>query len=312
MQIKKILITGATGFVGQALCRSLITKPYQLRALVRREEQLPEEIEIVFEQLNGETNWDPVLNGVEIVVHLAGRAHVLNEFANDPYQAFAEINVIATEHLVKAAAKHNIKRFVYISSTKVCGETTPTQAFTEKDPVNPQGDYAKTKVEAEQRIKAVCKNSMIEYVIIRPPLVYGKHVKANFKRLIQLSSSLWPLPLGAISNQRSLVSIDNLIDFISVCMAHPKAANQTFFVSDDHDLSTAELIRLLAKYQGKRAHLFSIPHKWLVMVFKLVKPDWIPKLLANLQVDISHAKQTLDWEPPMSVEEGLRKAVKKS
>ncbi len=307
--MKNILITGATGFVGSALCTLLEKSPHVFTAMVRTGGNFDVDCSVVHCDLSEETDYDTLLSNVDVVIHLAGRAHVLNETESDPYEAFAAINVHATRQLVSAAARLGVERFIYMSTTKVCGETTSAKPFNERTPINPADDYAKTKALAESVIQEVCESSAMEYVIIRPPLVYGPNVKANFKRLISISRTRWPMPLGAVHNHRSMIYIGNLIDFVSLCITHPQAANQVFFVSDGEDLSTTGLIRSLAEYQQSKNCLLPVPMPVLKVLFNRLQPGLYTKLCENLQVDIIKAKNRLGWKPPFSPEEGLRKTV---
>ncbi len=310
--MKNILITGATGFVGSALCTQLKTSPHRLLATVRSGVKLDDDITVIDCDLDNVTEYEAVLSNVDVVIHLAGRAHILKETESDAYEAFAAINVHATKRLVKAAAQLGVERFIYMSTAKVCGESTNNQPFNEDSPLKPSDDYAKTKAIAESILQEVCANSAMNYVIIRPPLVYGPNVKANFKRLVSISRSRWPIPLGAIHNRRSMIYVENLVDIVSLCITHPMAANQVFFVSDGQDLSTTYLIRTLAKYQQRRACLLPIPMSLLRVLFNCLRPGLFTKLCENLQVDITKVKKTLGWKAPYTPEEGLRKTVNAS
>jgi nucleoside-diphosphate-sugar epimerase len=229
----------------------------------------------------------------------------------DPLSAFRAVNVDGTLNLARQAAAAGVKRFVFISSVKVNGECTlPGRAFTEADLVNPQGAYGQSKHEAEQDLRKLSADISMEVVIIRPPLVYGPGVKANFAALMRAVQRGIPMPLGAVHNQRSLVALDNLVDFIVTCITHPQAANQTFLVSDGQDLSTNELVRGMAKAAGVPARLLPVSVWALQAVASLLgKGDAVQRLCGNLQIDISKARSLLGWVPPVSVEEGLRRAM---
>lgn len=309
MAVTKILITGATGFVGKVLCEHLAQLPFHIQAVVRRAGRFSKNISVVTLTLDEDTPWESVLSDVDVVIHLAGRAHVMHETSKNPYEAFEAINVKATQHLVKCAAEAGVERFIYLSSVKVCGEHTFEQPFDEKTDLAPEDDYAITKAKAESVIKDLSSECKMDYVIIRPPLVYGANVKANFKRLVSLSKSRMPIPLGGVQNLRSLIYLGNLIDFIAVCIHHPEAKNQTFFVSDDQDISTSDLIRLLGKAQNVTPKLIAIPNLILKLAIKLIRPSLYNRLCGNLQVDISKAKTLLGWKPPFSVSEGLNKML---
>ena len=296
--MKIISITGGTGFVGSRLIERLKQTNSEVSRL-RREMHL-----------NGGPEWC-IEKKFDVVIHTAARVHVMNEMASDPLVAFRMANVEATLNLARKAAAVGVKRFVFISSVKVNGEFTPPgRAFTEADAPNPQDAYGLSKHEAEQGLRQLATDTGMEVVIIRPPLVYGPGVKANFAALMRAVQRGWPLPLGAVHNQRSLVALDNLVDFIVTCISHPQAANQTFLVSDGQDLSTTELVRGMAHAAGVPARLLPMP-VWALQAGAtlLGKGDAVQRLCGNLQVDISKARSLLGWMPPVSVEEGLRRAV---
>ena len=310
-----ILITGATGFVGKALVQRLLADD-ELRRLVvavrRGGHRWQEQVQpIVTGDLNSSTHWSIALEGVAVVVHSAARVHVINDTAADPLVAFRAVNVNGTLNLARQAAVAGVKRFVFVSSVKVSGESTsPGRAFTEADAPNPQDAYGQSKYEAEQGLRQLSADTGIEVVIIRPPLVYGPGVKANFAALMRAVQRGLPLPLGVLHNQRSLVALHNLVDFIVICITHTEAANQTFLVSDGQDLSTTELVRGMAQAAGLPARLLPVP-VWALQAGALLlgKSDAVQRLCGNLQVDISKARSLLGWVPPVSVEEGLRRAM---
>ena len=255
--------------------------------------------------------WHKVLVGITNVVHLAARVHVMHDNVADPLAVFRAVNVEGTLSLALQAAAAGVKRFVFISSVKVNGESTPPgRAFAETDAPNPQDAYGQSKHEAEQGLRQLSADTGMEVVIIRPPLVYGPGVKANFAALMRAVQRGWPLPLGAVHNQRSLVALSNLVDFIVTCITHPQAANQTFLVSDGQDLSTTGLVRGMAQAAGVPARLLPVP-VWALQAGAtlLGKGDAVQRLCGNLQVDISKARTLLGWVPPVAVEEGLRRAM---
>lgn len=310
-----VLVTGANGFVGKQICIRLEQPKWRVRQALRQIQtnsrlvSFQEQVDIG--EIGPNTNWQQALSGMDCLVHLAARVHVMNDSSVDPLADFRLTNVDAALNIARQAAAAGIKRFVFISSVKVNGESTPSEhAFTESDTSNPQDPYGRSKHEAEMGLRDVGAQTGMEIVIIRPPLVYGPGVKANFASLMRAVQRGLPLPLGAIHNQRSLVALDNLVDFIITCISHPLAANQTFLVSDGHDLSTTELVRGLARAAGVPARLLPVP-VWALKVGAsfLGKGDAAQRLCGNLQVDISKARSLLGWVPPVSVEEGLRRAV---
>jgi nucleoside-diphosphate-sugar epimerase len=235
----------------------------------------------------------------------------MRETAIDPLSEFRRVNVHGALHLAKKAASAGVQRFVFISSIKVNGESTlPGQTFTADDKPAPLDDYGVSKMEAEEGLRKLAAETCMEVVIIRPPLVYGPGVKANFAALMRAVQRGWPLPLGAVHNRRSLVALDNLVDFIVTCITHSKAADQTFLVSDLHDLSTVELVRGMARAAGVSARLLPLP-VWALQAGALLlgKGEEVQRLCGNLQVDISKSQSLLGWQPPLSVEEGLKRAM---
>jgi nucleoside-diphosphate-sugar epimerase len=274
---------------------------------------MPEGVRVVpVAELTANTDWHHVLGGVKSLVHLAARVHVMHDTAADPLAAFRAVNVDGTLNLARQAAAAGVKRFVFIGSIKVNGESTqPGRAFTEADAPNPQDAYGQSKHEAEQGLLQLSADTDMEVVIIRPSLVYGPGVKANFAALKRAVLRSWPLPLGAVYNTRSLVALDNLVDLIVTCIIHPDAANQTFLVSDGHDLSTTELVRCMAQAAGVPARLLPVQVWALQAAASLLgKGDELQRLCGNLQVDISKARSLLGWVPPVTVEEGLQRVMR--
>lgn len=308
-----ILVTGASGFVGAAVIARLARDGTETRACVRRGDIcMPDGVHAVrVNDLTAATDWSDALAGVEAVVHTAARVHVMDDSATDPLAEFRRINVHGTLNLARQAAAAGVWRFVFISSIKVNGESTKLGAvFSANDLPAPLDPYGVSKMEAEQGLREIAAQTGMEVVIIRPPLVYGPGVKANFAALMRAVQRSWPLPLGAVHNQRSLVALDNLVDFIVTCQSHPQAANQTFLVSDGHDLSTTELVRGLARATGVPARLLPVP-VWALKASAalLGKSEAMQRLCGHLQVDISKARHLLGWVPPISVDEGLHRAV---
>ena len=306
------LITGAGGFVGKSLCAALPMRGMVVRVAMRTLTDRTDHFEgVAVGAINSETDWFEALRSIDTVLHLAARVHVMHDNSADPLAAFRVVNVDGTLNLARQAAAAGVKRFVFISSVKVNGEhTAPGHAFSETDLPHPQDAYGVSKHEAEQGLRDLAERSGMDVVIIRPPLVYGPGVKANFAALMHAVHRGWPLPLGAIHNQRSLVALDNLVDFIITCINQPQAANQIFLVSDGHDLSTSQLVRGMARAAGVPARLLPVPVWALQAVGGLLgRRDAVQRLCGNLQVDISKARELLGWVPPVSVDEGLRRAM---
>lgn len=304
-----VLVTGASGFLGTGLCRVLICSGYPFKVASRN--PLSEEVGYDFIQINNIsefTDWDPALLGVDLVVHLAARVHVMSERATDPLAEFRKVNVDGTLNLARQAVKAGVKRFIFVSSIKVNGELTQIgKPFTASDIPSPQDAYGISKYEAEQGLLKLASETGLEVVIIRPPLIYGGGVKANFASMMKAVRSGIPLPLGAINNKRSLVYIGNLVSLIVKCIDHPAAANQVFLVSDGHDVSTTELLRLSAQALGVKPRLLPVPQRLLEVTAKVLgKANVAQRLYSNLQVDITKTQQLLDWQPQFTVAEGLK------
>lgn len=309
-----LLLTGSTGFLGTALARWLVEDSrYQLVTAVRREAAnlVSGSQPISVGDLEANTDWRSALSGIEVVIHTSARVHVMNDSANEPLTEFRRVNVEGTLNLARQAAAAGVKRFIFISSIKVNGEGTfLNQPYTSEDMPAPVDPYGISKREAEDGLRILAEKTGMEIVIIRPPLVYGPGVKANFLRMMCWLYKGIPLPLGSINNARSLVALDNLVDLIVTCVDYPAAANQTFLVSDDDDLSTAELLKRMARALGKPARLLSIP-VWLLKTGAALvgKRDFAQRLLGSLQVDISKTREVLGWSPPVSVDEALKKTA---
>ncbi|MDD5226635.1 MAG: SDR family oxidoreductase [Candidatus Omnitrophica bacterium] len=304
----KILVTGANGFIGGHLCRVLETSGFNVVRAVRNSQ----EGMVAVGDVNKTTDWSNALRGVDAVVHLAARAHVMNDDVVDPLAEYRVINVDGTMNLARQAAQAGVKRFIFISSIKVNGESTqPGLPFTANDSPAPIDAYGISKWEAEQALQSITKESRMEIVIIRPPLVYGPGVGANFLRLLKLAGSGLPLPLGSIKNLRSLIYVGNLCDMISKCLTHPAASGETFLVADDQDISISMLLRMLAAAQNKKAWLLPMPESILRLAGRLTgRSAEIERLCCSLQLDISHTKQMLEWTPPFTIDEGIRETVK--
>lgn len=312
--MKHWAVTGASGFLGKALLRQIASLDEVCAWGISRDmpnTPIPRVRYVCVGDFSGVMDWAPVLSGVEVLLHTAARVHVMADRALDPLPEFRRVNVESSLHIAREAARAGVKRFVFISSVKVNGErTSPGAFFSADEAARPEDDYGTSKMEAEQGLRRVAAETGMELVIIRSPLVYGPGVKANFAALLYAVQRGYPLPLGAIHNRRSLVGIDNLVDFILACSTHPQAANQTFLVSDGQDLSTAELVRGLAKAAGVPARLWPVPVPLLRAAAALFgKSAAVDRLCGNLQIDSSKARDMLSWQPPLSVEEGLRRTV---
>ena len=308
----KVLVTGASGFVGSALCGHLLAKGQTVTGAVRSipGKPLPGVEYRVVSDLSAETNWREALTGMDAVVHCAARVHIMKETSTDPLAAFREMNVKGTACLAEQAADNGVKRFVFISSIKVNGETTSGRPFTADNTPAPEDPYGISKWETEQVLQKIAEKTGLEVVIIRPPLVYGPGVRANFLRLMQAVKWGMPLPLGAINNRRSLVALDNLMDLIDTCLNHPAARNQTFLVSDGSDLSTTELVKNMAVALGKPTRLIPMPESLLWVMAKLLgKTSIAQRLCGSLQVDINKTRDMLGWSPPVTGDEALRKTA---
>ena len=310
-----ILVTGATGFVGRALVLRLLAEDESRRVAVavrRGGQQLPERLlPRVTGDLEPSTDWSVALGGVSAVVHCAARVHVMSDTAADPLAEFRRVNVQGTLNLARQAAAVGARRFVFVSSIKVNGEATQLGCpFTADDAPAPLDAYGVSKMEAEQGLRELSAQTGMEVVIIRPPLVYGPDVKANFAAMMRWLRRGIPLPLGATHNQRSLVALDNLVDLIVTCLSHPAAANQTFLVSDGEDVSTTELLQRMGQVMNRPARLIPVPAGLLTQAAALMgKRDVAQRLCGSLQVDIQKTRQLLSWKPPLTLDQGLKKAA---
>ncbi len=314
-----VMVTGAFGFVGSALCHRLDNLNHQVVATTREikvhQNTLASSSRLVTSVSVGDlglsTDWSQSLKGVDAVVHLAARVHVLRETVTDPLSEFRKVNVVGSLNLAEQAAVAGVRRFIYISSIKVNGEATNLdQRFKASDSPAPEDPYAISKFEAEAGLHKIALETGMEVVIIRPPLVYGPGVKANFHSMMRWLDRGLPLPLGAIKNKRSLVALDNLVDLIVTCIDHPAAPSQIFLAGDGEDLSTTELLERLAKAMGKPARLIPIPSRVLkIAAAMLGRGDIARRIFGSLQIDISKTCDLLDWVPPVTVDEALRKTA---
>ncbi|PKH16630.1 NAD-dependent dehydratase [Pseudomonas sp. 43NM1] len=305
-----IFLTGATGFVGGATLNRLIARKYSVTAALRNGSIVAEDKvkKVHVESVDGNTSWEESLTGVEVVIHSAARVHVMNDTEADPLAAFRRVNVAGTLNLARQAAAAGVRRFIFISSIKVNGEgTLPGTAYTADDVPAPADPYGISKLEAEQGLRQLADETGLEVVIIRPVLVYGPGVKANFRNMMLWLEKGVPLPFGSIHNARSLVALDNLVDLIVTCIDHSAAANQTFLVSDGEDLSTTQLLQKMAKSLDRPARLLPIPSWVLISAAKLLRRESLSnRLCGSLKVDISKTCSLLGWSPPVSVDEALK------
>lgn len=306
--MSKILITGSDGFVGTALSNALLNGRHEIVMAARTNERNPNAIPIG--DINSATDWTAALKDCSIVVHLAGRAHVLQETSENPLEVFREVNLRGTVNLVRQAIDLGVKRFIFVSSIGVNGKKTQEMPFRSLSQPAPHSPYATSKWEAENGIIDLCRRSNMEFVIIRPPLIYGAGAPGNFEKLVTWLRRGLPLPLASIKdNRRSFISIDNLIDFIGTVISHPSAANQIFLVSDGVDLSTVDLLTQIGMALNVPVRLFSLSPKMLRWSAQLLGMESTAEsLLDSLQVDISNTCKLLSWVPKVSVEDGLKRA----
>lgn len=298
----RILVTGATGFVGAAAVRTLAAGGHSVRAALRGPRAGPACESVVVGELGQDTDWRHPLEGIEVVVHLAARVHVMHDHAAGALE-FQRINTDATLHLAQAAAAAGVKRFVFVSSIKVNGEATMGQPFRASDEPQPCDAYARSKLAAERGLLGIAG---MDTVIIRPPLVHGPGVKGNLARLCRLAQSGWPVPLGGIVNRRDLVGVGNLADLIERCTWHPAAAGQVFLVSDGEGLSTPQLYRMIAQALDRKARIFKVPVKLMRSLGgALGLGDEIDRLSQSLELDIGETRNLLGWQPPVSAADGI-------
>ncbi|OBT13658.1 NAD-dependent dehydratase [Vibrio sp. UCD-FRSSP16_10] len=306
----RLFVTGVTGFVGHRVSYLACKDGYQVIGQ-SRSQSTQNRINHFSADINPITNWDSAFKEVDCVVHCAARVHQMSGPLDQIESLYDEVNHLGTINLAKQAAAQGVKRFVFLSSIKVNGESTVLERpFIVKHSCTPTDPYGVSKWKAEQALKQVSKDTGMEVVIIRPPLVYGPGVKANFKSLLNWIDKGIPLPLGAINNQRSMVYLDNLVHLILECCYNPKAANETFLVSDDYDISTSVLLRQVAKSMRKSNRMLPIPEFWLKLGLRLVGKEAVGlRLCSSLQLDISHTKKRLNWTPPISFAQGVQMTV---
>ncbi len=305
-----VLITGATGFVGSELLKVLINTHGSINICTfgRSATNVPS-VSHVMGEITGETDYRSILTDIDVVIHAGAKNHVMSDVSLGVLDEYRNVNVDGTLNLARQSAKAGVNRFIFVSSIKVNGESTDGRLpFQHDDHCNASDPYGVSKAEAEAGLRKIADESNLDVVIIRPPLVYGSGVKANFAAMMNLARKNLPLPLGAINNKRSLVALDNLVDLIITCIDHPKAANQTFLVSDDQDVSTSELLKMMASAFGKKSRLIPVPMGLIQFFANLLgKRAMAQRLCSSLVVDISHTKKTLNWKPPVTMEQQLAK-----
>ncbi|KAB8043991.1 UDP-glucose 4-epimerase family protein [Janthinobacterium aquaticum] len=302
-----MLVTGSNGFVGKALCNTLRAGGAKVRAAVRKGAT---DGEVNVGDLNGKTDWCAAVAGCEVVFHLAARVHVMSDTDEDPLRAYREVNLDGTLNLARQAVAAGVRRFVFVSSVKVNGEATTTQPFRASDVPQPCDPYGVSKMEAEQALLQLGRDTGLEVVIVRPPLVYGPGVKANFLNLIKLVQKGVPLPFGSIRNLRSMVALDNLVDLLIVCSQHPAAPGHVFMVSDGDDMGVKELVTKIGRAMHKRVLLVPVPVVLMAGAAKLLgKQGVVDRLAGSLQVDIASTQSTLGWRPVVTPQAAIDKTV---
>lgn len=317
MNVKRVIVTGANGFIGQQVCRQLVESGREVTACIRERA----DSSVFGDILNSlkiyrmpasdlTSDLSKVFRNVDAVIHLAGRVHVMRELSDDPLSEFRKVNVAGTEHLAEIAAKNGVGRFVYISSIKVNGETTHNRAYFADDSPGFCDPYGQSKWEAEERLREIASNTSMQCVIARPPLVYGPGVKGNFLALMKFVARGIPLPLGSIQNKRSMVSVFNLSDLLCVLVDHPAAANNRFLVSDSEDVSTPELVRRMAAALHQKARLVPCPESFLMAVGGLLgKGEAVQRLCSSLVLDRTKTTEVLGWTPPLDLDSGLARTA---
>lgn len=317
--ISKVLVTGANGFIGRAVCRSLSKAGFSPIAGLRSESVWPAlhaavpEVNdfVVIGNLGEMTECGASLDNVTVIIHLAARVHIMADGSLDGLKEFRRVNVNGTASLARAAAARGVRRMVFVSTAKVNGESTSGKPFTEADPINPQNSYAVSKSEAERALRSISADTGLETVVVRPPLVYGPGVGANFLQLIRFVDCSFPIPLPKTNNLRSFVGVENLSEFLTYCVSHPRAVNQTFLISDGEDVSTRELVSKLAAGLGHQARFLPVPECALRAIARLVgKQSALDRLTGSLVVNSGRARELLQWAPPVTLDGGLAATVR--
>jgi nucleoside-diphosphate-sugar epimerase len=312
--MKKVLVTGAGGFVGRHLCQALIASGFAVTGTTRSAAKLetsPNFDVRVIGDIGAPPNWEPLLSDVDFVVHLAARVHVMREASDDPLAEFRRVNCQGSINLAKSAAAAGIKRLVYVSTIKVLGEKTDGRAFCETDVAAPCDPYAISKMETEVALQRIAAEQGLEIVILRPPLIYGPGVAGNFLRLLGLVSTGVPLPLGMIRNSRSMLAVSNLSDVIQICLECSDAVGKTFLVADAEETSTPALFKMIGDCMGKPVRLLPVPERLLRIGGKLIgRSSEVARLCDSLQIDSKYTRDVLNWTPRTSLEEGIRSVVR--
>ncbi len=311
-ELPSLLVTGASGFVGRALCDEAIERGFRVKGATRTTCHFDGGAEdVVVGPIDGTTDWDPALTGIDVVIHLAARVHVMRDRATDPLSEFRRVNTAGTERLARSAAAGGVKRLIYVSSIKVNGESTQgEEQFTENSMPVPQDAYAISKWEAEQALHRVAAETGLEIVIVRPPLIYGPGVKGNFYSLLKAVDRGIPFPLARVHNARSMLYVGNLADILLRCATHPAAAGKTYLVCDGEDVSTPELVQLISAGMGKHARLFSLP-LWLFRAIAAVTRQHaaFERITGSLRVNDELIRHELGWQPPYSITQGIQMTV---
>ena len=299
---KKILVTGSSGFLGNALCKKLRSNNYNVLGSVRNKSLLKtKENSIYIKSLDINTNWKEALKGCNVVIHLAARAHILNDKVSNPLEEYRKINKEGTLNLAKQAVDSGVSRFIFISSIGVNGTVTSNTKLTPDDIPSPHSPYAISKLEAEQELIDLANNTSLEVVIIRSPAIYGPNAPGNFGMLEKFIKKGVPLPVGKINNKRSLVAIENIVSFIEVCINHKNAINNVLFVSDNNDLSTLDVVKIISKMNNRKPKIVNLPIRFIWFMVKLLGKQKVgDSLMSDLQLDVSKSIESLDWNPPFN------------
>ncbi|ARB90800.1 NAD-dependent epimerase/dehydratase family protein [Legionella longbeachae] len=309
--MSKILITGATGFVGKKLVPALIQLGHEVRCALSKKVDWLEAEQVIMQRLEFETDWSEALAGIDVVIHLAARVHIMKEKTKSALDEYYKINTIATKTLAEQAAKHRVKRFIFLSSIKVNGElTVDGESFSEETKAAPEDPYGQSKLYAEQYLNEISQNTPMQVVIVRPPLIYGPGVKANFLKMLQLVKKRIPLPFASIQNKRHFIYIENLVSALCVVVTHPAAVNQTYLVADEDSFSVPNLMRLIAKEMNTRVWLIPFPVSLMRYIFQFLGMGNLnTRLFSSLEINSNKIKSQLGWTPPVNSVEGLKKTV---